>query len=417
MDTPYHARLETSSGDHIIVIYEEPAELLAFAVPFVKEGLAKGERCLYVVDDLSAKEVMEALIGAGVSVRQEIERGALVLLNAREFSQPPVTPTHMIDLIRDRTRDARSGGFRGLRVAVEMTWTVTVAVPDETLVQIEALLDDALGPDTATVACAYRSGRFPTEVLQQVIRTHVKVVAGDQVYLNLSGIFQKLSQTDLQGLMTSAQERRVPKDGFFFQQGDRSTEVFVLTSGRVKLVRSDSDGRSVILRLVTPSKPFGHITALAETPRLASAQALEDSRALVWDVPTVLNAITAHPEVSINVVRDMAKQITEGTDRLVDLATSPVERRLARILHRLSGSLGRSTPQGIVIELGLSGEELAELLNTTPYTISRILAEWQRRHLVAVKRQRMLLFDDARLAAIAGESLSAKDLRQESLRG
>jgi len=103
----------------------------------------------------------------------------------------------------------------------------------------------------------------------------------------------------------------------------------------------------------------------------------------------------------------MAKQIAAGTDRLVDLATSPVERRLARLLHRLSGSLGRSTPQGIVIELGLSGEELAELLNTTPYTISRILAEWRRRHLVTVERDRMLLFDETRLEAIAGESRSA----------
>ncbi|HEX4841814.1 MAG TPA: Crp/Fnr family transcriptional regulator, partial [bacterium] len=144
----------------------------------------------------------------------------------------------------------------------------------------------------------------------------------------------------------------------------------------------------------------------AEIPRHASAQALEDSRALVWDVPTVSKIITARPDVSINVVRYMAKQIAAGTDRLVDLATSPVERRLARFLHRLSGSLGRSTPRGIVIELGLSGEELAELLNTTPYTISRILAEWRRLHLVSVQRDHMLLFDDTRLEAIAGESRS-----------
>jgi CRP/FNR family transcriptional regulator len=109
---------------------------------------------------------------------------------------------------------------------------------------------------------------------------------------------------------------------------------------------------------------------------------MEDSRALVWDVPAVLKAITAHPEVTINTVRHMATQITAVEDRLVDLATSPIARRLARFLHRLSRSLGRSTPQGIVIELGLSGEELAERLNTTPYTISRILAEWRRRHLV-----------------------------------
>jgi len=408
MGTRYHAKFgETSSGDHIVVIYEAPTELLAFAVPFVKEGLAKDERVLYVLDDLSLKVLTDALTAGGVNVSRETERGALVLMNAQEYYPPPLDSIRMLDLTRERIRDALSRGFGGLRVVAEMTWALKTNVPGDVLVEYEGSLDDALSPGTATVACAYRSGRFPAKILQQVIRTHVKVVAGDHVYLTLSGIFQEVSQADLQTLMTSAQERHVPKDGFFFQQGDPSTEVFVLTSGRIKMVRSDSDGRSVILRLVTPPKPFGHITALAEIPRHASAQALEDSRALVWDVPAVSKIITARPDVSINVVRYMAKQIAAGTDRLVDLATFPVERRLARLLHRLSGSLGRSTPQGIVIELGLSGEELAELLNTTPYTISRILAEWRRRHLVTVQRDRMLLFDETRLEAIAGESRSA----------
>ncbi len=404
MGTRYHAKFgETSSGDHIVVIYEEPAELLAFAVPFVKEGLAKGERVLYVRDDLSLNVLTDALTAGGVNVSQETERGALVLMNAQEYYQPPLDPMRVLELTRERIRDALSRGFSGLRLIGEMTWTLKANAPQGILVEYEGLLDGALGPGTATVACAYRSGRFPAKVLQQVIRTHVKVVAGDQVYLTLSGIFQEVSQADLQTLMTSAQERRVPKDGFFFQQGDPSTEVYVLTSGRIKMVLSDSDGRSVILRLVTPPKPFGHITALAEIPRHASAQALEDSRALVWDVSTVSKIITARPDVSINVVRYMAKEIAAGTDRLVDLATSPVERRLARLLHRLAGSLGRNTPQGIVIELGLSGEELAELLNTTPYTISRILAGWRRLHLVTVQRNRILLFDDTRLEEIAGE--------------
>ncbi len=408
MATRYHAKFgDTSSGDHIIVIYEAPAELLSFAVPFIKEGLAKDERVLYVLDDLLMKELTDALTAGGVNVSRETERGALVLMNAQEYYQLPLDPMRMMELTRERLQDTLSRGFGGLRVVAEMTWQLKTTVPEGVFVEYEALLDDALGPGTATVACAYRSGRFPTGVLQQVIRTHVKVVARDQVYVNLSGIFQELSQADLQALTTSAQERRVRKDGFFFQQGDRPTEVFVLTSGRIKLVRSDADGRSVILRLVTPPKPFGHITALAAIPRHASAQALEDSRALVWDVPTVLKTITARPDVSINVVRYMAQQMAAETDRLVDLTTSPVERRLARLLHRLSGSLGRSTPQGIVIELGLSGEELAELLNTTPYTISRILAEWRRRHLVTVQRDRMLLFDETRLEAIAGESRSA----------
>jgi len=356
-----------------------------------------------VVDDLSAKEVREALTAAGVSVSQEIERGALVLLNAREYSQPPVTPAHIINLIRERVRDARSRGFRGLRLGVEMTWTVTMGVPDETIVQIEALADVALGHEEATVACQYRRDRFSAALLQQVVRTHSKVVAGDHAYLSVSGMFQELTRTDLKAFLASAQERRVRKGGHYFRQGDPSGEVFVLTAGRLKEARTDPEGRSVIFGFVSPPDPFGHATAFAGLPRIASMQAIEDSRALVWDVETVLGVIKAHPEVSLDAVRFIAREVAAQVDHTVDLTASPVERRLARFLHRLARSIGRRTPSGILIEMGLSGQDLAGVINATPYTVSRVLAAWHRLKVVAAQRGRFLVLDVERLAAIAGE--------------
>ncbi len=329
-----------------------------------------------MVDDLSAKGVREALAAAGVNVSREIERGALVLLNAREYSQPPVTPAHIINLIRERARDARSLGFRGLRLGVEMTWTVTMGVPNETIVQIESLLDLALGHEAPTVSCQYRRDRFPTTILQQVVRTHTKVVAGDQSYV--SGMFQELTRTALQTFLASAQERRVPKGGYYFRQGDPSREVFVLTAGRLKAVRTDPDGRSVIVGFISPPDPFGHASAFAGLPRIASAQVIDDSRALVWDVQTVLGVIRTHPEVSLDAVRFIAKGAAAQVDHTVDLTASPVERRLARFLHRLAHSTGRPTASGILIEMGLSGQDLAGLINATPYTVSRVLAGWHR---------------------------------------
>ena len=58
---------EVSPGDHLIFIYEDPAELTAFAVPFINGGLAGGERCLYVVDDPELPEITEALAAGGVN--------------------------------------------------------------------------------------------------------------------------------------------------------------------------------------------------------------------------------------------------------------------------------------------------------------------------------------------------------------
>jgi CRP-like cAMP-binding protein len=146
--------------------------------------------------------------------------------------------------------------------------------------------------------------------------------------------------------------------------------------------------------------------ALVGTARMASAQALEDSRALVWKAPAFHQVMLKHPEVSLNAVHLMAERIEQERNRLLELASSSVERRLARLLLRLAQSMGRRTPSGVAIEIPLSGHDLAELAITTPYTVSRVLAEWRRLRVVDAGRERILVLDQQRIAALAGAHLS-----------
>ena len=394
---------EVRSGDHILLIYEDSTALAAFSVPFIKQGLAKREQCLYVVDDLTLVDVTRALAAEGVDVEREIERGSLVFLNAQEFyTLPGFDALGFLELTRRRVREASARRFAGLRIAAEMTWALTMGVREEDLAAYEALLDDAFsGMGSLVIACMYPRTRFSPAILHQLIRNHAKVVAADHMYVSLSTLFQDLARSDLQSLLQSAGERRVPKGGFYFQQGDPASELFVLASGRVKMVRTAPDGRNVILAIVTPTEPFGNRAALAGTPRQASARALEDSRALVWDVPTILQAMVNHPSIWLNAIRLMADLAGEKEER-IDLLSSPVEQRLARLLLRLAQSMGRSTSSGVIIDLPVSGQDLAELATTTPYTVSRLLAGLRRLNIVDVQRDRILIPDRQRLAGIAG---------------
>jgi DcmR-like sensory protein len=76
------ARLK--QGNHVCPIYESMAEQPAAAIPFIEEGLARGERCLYVIDDRSAELIGPALMAAGVDVAHERQRGVLWLPTKRE---------------------------------------------------------------------------------------------------------------------------------------------------------------------------------------------------------------------------------------------------------------------------------------------------------------------------------------------
>jgi CRP/FNR family transcriptional regulator, nitrogen oxide reductase regulator len=395
---------ELGAAGHISLIFEDPPELTAFVVPYFRSGLAEGQRCVYVSGELDPTVVTGALVEGGVDVKREIERGALILLSAQEYyALPPFDAPRVIELMRRREAEASSRGFTGLRIAGDMTWTLQEGIADDTLVEYEALLDGTGVPGFVTAVCIYQRDRFQPAVLQRLISSHTRVVAGDSVLLGLSALFHNLARPDLQRLQRSSGERRKRKGEFYFHQGDPATEVFVLTSGKVKVVRTEPDGRSVIIRIVAPMEPFTNPSALLDGAQgFASAQAMEDSRAFVWDASTILREMTHHPVISLNAVRLMAERFQENAVRLRDLATANVERRLARLLLRLAQSMGRKTAGGVAIDVPLSGHDLAELTIATPYTVSRILAGWRRRRVAEVRRQRILILDPQRMAALAG---------------
>jgi two-component system, chemotaxis family, sensor kinase Cph1 len=67
---------ELRPGEHIAFIYEDAAEITSFAVSFIKDGLARGECCVYIVGEVEPTEVTEALVAGGVDVNRAIERAA-----------------------------------------------------------------------------------------------------------------------------------------------------------------------------------------------------------------------------------------------------------------------------------------------------------------------------------------------------
>src|ERR1700730_12102416 len=95
-------------GDHVCLIYENQAEQMSVAVPFIMDGLDRGERCLYIADDRTIEEVVQALAAAGVDVVQEVLSGFLqfptsqdTYVRAGEF-----VPQAMIDFVRQAEAEA-----------------------------------------------------------------------------------------------------------------------------------------------------------------------------------------------------------------------------------------------------------------------------------------------------------------------
>ncbi|MCZ7571099.1 MAG: Crp/Fnr family transcriptional regulator [Ardenticatenaceae bacterium] len=219
--------------------------------------------------------------------------------------------------------------------------------------------------------------------------------------LRAIGLFQALDSPDLTAVALAAQYRQVERGAAFFLQGDPATVCYVLTQGRVRLVQVTPEGQQVILRFIGAGEGFGVVAALSNTVYPAAAEAVDDCLALAWDGETLATLMERYPRLAINGMRLLAERVREFQDRLRELVTERVARRVARTLLRLVRQGGRKVEGGVLIDLPLSRQDLAEMTGTTLYTVSRILSQWEQQGFIETGRKRVLIRSPHGLVAIA----------------
>ena len=173
-------------GDHLCLIYDSVAEMMAALVPFLKAGLAVGERCLYLGREAGGRRVERALESAGVDVGAELDRGSLVVLTEREqwTIGGRLDSGAMLDLLRQAEQQALEDGFSGLRATWDMTWLLEASPSRERLVDYEAELNRFLAGSRTSALCRYPRSRSSAAMLDDVLHTHPLAVFGQQLCSN-----------------------------------------------------------------------------------------------------------------------------------------------------------------------------------------------------------------------------------------
>jgi CRP-like cAMP-binding protein len=217
-------------------------------------------------------------------------------------------------------------------------------------------------------------------------------------------LFHGLDRPALASVANAARSVEVKQAAFFFRQGTKADTIYVVMGGRAKLTQATPEGHHVLLRFVGPGEIFGPTATLKDRLYPVSAQAVGRCRALAWEGRRMVRLIEEQPRIAINVIEALSAHIQELRSRYLELASERVERRVAHALLRLAEQAGWNTQQGVLIEIPLSRQDLAEMTGTTLYTVSRILRGWQRQGLVSAGRQRVAIVQPQRLLAIAQDS-------------
>jgi CRP/FNR family transcriptional regulator, nitrogen oxide reductase regulator len=205
-----------------------------------------------------------------------------------------------------------------------------------------------------------------------------------------------LAPSERKEVLAAATQRRYLANSVITNQGHPAEQVFLLTKGLVRYFFVTDDGRKLLFQWLGPGDLVGGRAILSiRSSYLASAEAVADSNMLVWDRHSIRTLIARYPRLLENALLTASDYVDWHLMSHVGLACQTVRQRVAQVLTTLARTIGQKTKAGVALHL--TNEELANAANVTPYTVSRLISQWQRDRALVKRRGKVLLVSAERL--------------------
>ncbi len=160
-------------------------------------------------------------------------------------------------------------------------------------------------------------------------------------------IFHGLDSRALDQLGARLKPVDYAKDALIVGQDDHGDSLFIIETGRVKVVLYGESGREMILTLFRGGDFFGEMSLLDGQPRSANVIAQENSRVLVLSRDDFVKHLTEFPATALNILSEMCMRLRRADDVIGNLALLDVYGRVARVLIDMAKKDGKESDEGI----------------------------------------------------------------------
>lgn len=180
-----------------------------------------------------------------------------------------------------------------------------------------------------------------------------------------------LPDQTLSELASHAKKNSFHKHSFIISEGDETSSLYILLSGKVRVFSSDVHGKEVTLLIQTAASYFGELALLSNEPRSASVVALENTTCAIISQVDFKRWLSNHPDVAFGLIQDLAGTVRRLTDKVRQLALSNVYERTIQTIQEMAIKEGDI----FVINKKPTQQELANMVGASREMINKIMKE------------------------------------------
>lgn len=200
-------------------------------------------------------------------------------------------------------------------------------------------------------------------------------------------LFSTLPDEQLSLLARAAGRKSFPNNATVISAGDPSDALYMVVSGRLKVMMSDEEGREVILAILSAGECFGEMSLIDDAPRSATVVTIEPCELVTISKIDFKKCVAENSEISDAVMKVLVKRLREADNKIGSLALTDVYGRVARLLMEMADTVDGQK----VITKKLAKQDIAKMVGASRETVSRAMKHLQSSGYIEIRSGSMYL--------------------------
>ncbi|GAB6141996.1 cAMP-activated global transcriptional regulator CRP [Methylosoma difficile] len=176
----------------------------------------------------------------------------------------------------------------------------------------------------------------------------------------------------LKALALRAKQQKFSKQALIISEGDESSSLYIIVSGKVRIFVRDDKSKEVTLMFQESGSYFGELALLGNEPRSASVQSVESTVCSMISKNDFVAWLIDNPEVMLELLSNLSEKVRHLTDKVKHLALSNVYERTTRTLNSLAIPNGE---EGFIIRNRPTQHELSTMVGASREMVNKIMKD------------------------------------------
>lgn len=207
-------------------------------------------------------------------------------------------------------------------------------------------------------------------------------------------LFSSFGDEQLRLITPVVTRRSVPRSSMVMAAGDPTDSLYIVISGRLKVMMSDAEGKEVILSILGPGEFFGEMGLIDDAPRSASVVAIEPCELLCIAKRDFKKCLAENFEMTMALMRGLVHRLRDADRKIGSLALLDVYGRVARLLLDMSEIVDGQK----IVTKRLPKQDIAKMIGASREMVSRVMKDLQTGGYIEMRGSNIVLRDTIMLA-------------------